>query len=86
MGGKKKLDTNLPALNKIEVANAMIYLNDPQALHVMAATLQASGYPIASKLLEDKSAYLHNYASQGSSPQQVASAGANYPQPNVDYS
>jgi hypothetical protein len=50
---KQKLDANLSQFQKMEVGNALLYLNDPQQLHVMAMGLQQS--PIAGNAIEEKS-------------------------------
>lgn len=66
---KRKLDTNLTKFQKLEVQNALLYLTDPQALHVMAMKLQLS--PIAGNAIETKS--------------QTLAGGHPYTPPDFDY-
>lgn len=67
-----KLDTNLTPFQKVEVYNALKLIDDPQALHVMAMSLQQS--PIAGNALEEKSQYLQ----KGGTP-------ASYVMPDFDF-
>jgi hypothetical protein len=75
--GKAKLDESLGAFQKVEVYNALKFINDPQVLNVMAAGMLSSSppAPIAAELIRKKMVHL-----------QHGGTNANFDMPDYDFS
>jgi hypothetical protein len=73
---KPKLDASLSTFQKLEVYNGLKFVDDPQALNVMAAGLLSSSpsAPIAAEALRKKMVHL-----------QHGGTNANFDMPNYDF-